>query len=130
MWILQKKAITSLFFVNKNFLSEITCLFRVNTNDSHQRDDIKQKLLCQTVVKKKKKKSHFVALWKETWFIFLKTFNGRSLQVHLLTFRCTKLKRKLYFFEVVKHLLFRCFRVSVCVWYFTCVSFFLLLPWI
>lgn len=50
----KKKAITSLFFVNKNFLSEITCLYRVNTNDSHQRDDIKQKLLCQTVVKKEK----------------------------------------------------------------------------
>lgn len=44
------KAIT--FFVNKNFVRNHTS-FRVNTNDSHQRDYVKT-VLCQTGVKKKK----------------------------------------------------------------------------
>lgn len=55
----KKKAITSLF-VCDSFVSDYMP-FRVDTNASHQRDDIF--CVCQTVVREKKgkKKSHFVA---------------------------------------------------------------------
>lgn len=64
-WGYLKKAITFLFIVNKIFFVRDYMPFRVNTNDSHQRD-IKESIYCVKLLKKTKKKSYLVALLKET----------------------------------------------------------------
>lgn len=97
-----KKAITSLFFCEQDFFFRDYMPFRVKTNDSHQRDNIKKSILCQTVVKKTKskdKKNSFSSIIEGDLIYFFKDFFlADCFRLDLLTFRCVKHKRKLYFF--------------------------------
>lgn len=120
MWILQKKAITSLFFCEQDFCQRLHAFQSQYQWLSLERRQ--KNILCQTVVKKK---NSFSSIIEGNLIYFFKDFLvADCFRLNMLTFRCAKLKRKLYFFEVMKHLLFWCSRVSVCVWYFSCVSFF------
>lgn len=82
-----KKAITSMFFVNKIFVRDYMP-FRVNTNDFHQRDNIKKYIVsnCSEI--------SFSSIIKGNLIYFFKYFFvADPFRLNLLTFRCAKLKR-------------------------------------
>lgn len=95
MWIIQNSnnILFLLVFCKQQCFCQRLHAFRVNTNDSHQRDSIKKYIVSNCCFKK----SHLVALLKETWFIFLNPFLWQITSGRICVHSgVLKLKRKLY----------------------------------
>lgn len=115
MWIIQNSNnILSFlcFFCKQQCFCQRLHAFRVNTNDSNQRDSIKKKYCVKLLFKK----ISFSSVTEGNLIYFFKSFFvADHFRSNLRTFRCAKTEEEALCFEVVKHLLSQCFRVSVCV---------------
>lgn len=86
-------SLSYVFFCKQQCFCQRLHAFRVNTNDSNQRDSIKKYIVSNCCLKK----SHLVALLKETWFIFLNPFLWQITSGRICVHSgVLKLKRKLY----------------------------------